>query len=192
MGWSALKKLWILCCLVLCLTACGGEKSQPTQKALDFRTGLMEAGGCSFTAVVTADYGEKVYSFTLDCSYNGDKTRLRVLEPESIAGIAATVSGNGAVLEFDGVELEFGKLANGFPSPVAAPWLLGQCWTGEYIAWAGPDGDLERITYLRGYDDEELTVDTWLDANRVPVYAEVAQDGVRCLTVEIKDFRFEE
>ena len=86
-----LKKIWILCCLVLCLTACG-EKSQPTQKALDFRTGLMEAGGCSFTAVVTADYGDKVYPFTLDCSYTGDSARLQVLEPESIAGIAATVT----------------------------------------------------------------------------------------------------
>lgn len=186
-----LKKIWILCCLVLCLTACG-EKNQPTQIALDFRTGLMEAGGCSFTAVVTADYGDKVYPFTLECSYTGDSARLQVLEPESIAGIAATVSGDGAVLEFDGVELDFGKLANGFPSPVAIPWLLGQCWTGAYIAWAGSDGDLERITYLRGYNDQELAVDTWLDANRVPVYAEVAQDGVRCLTVEIKDFRFEE
>ena len=185
------KKFALLLTLIsIFLTGCAAKS--PAQQPLTFRTALLEAGGCSFTAVVTADYGEKVYSFTLDCSCTGDKTRLCVLEPESIAGIAATVSGDGAVLEFDGAELEFGKLANGFPSPVAAPWLLGQCWTGEYIAWAGPDGDLERITYLRGYDDEELTVDTWLDKNGVPVYAEAAQDGVRCLTVEIKDFRFEE
>lgn len=148
----------------------------------------MEAGGCSFTADVTADYGDRVYSFTLSSRTQDGQTRLEVLEPESIAGIAATVSEDGTELTFDGAELAFGQLANGFVSPVTVPWLLAQCWSGEYIAWAGADGDLERVTYLRGYNDEELTVDTWFSGN-TPTYAEVSYDGTRCLTVEILDFR---
>ena len=73
--------------------------------------------------------------------------------------------------------------------PVAAPWLLVQCWTGEYIAYAGSDGDMERITYLRGYNDEEVAVDTWLQ-NGIPTYAEVSYGGVRCLTITISKFQY--
>ena len=148
----------------------------------------MEAGGCSFTAAVTADYGDRVYQFTMACSHTSDGTRLEVLEPEIIAGIAATVSEDGAQLEFDGAALEFGQLANGFVSPVSVPWLLAQCWMEEYIAYAGSDGDLERVTYLRGYNDEELSIDTWFSGS-VPTYAEVVYDGARCLTVEITNFQ---
>ena len=61
MSW---KKL--LCCVMMCvvLVGCQGKQS-PTQDALDFRTALLEAGGCRFRAVIGADYGDRVYSFTV-------------------------------------------------------------------------------------------------------------------------------
>ena len=180
-----------LCSLLLCcfiLAGCSGEKVQAGQSALDFRTDLMAHNGCSFTAQISADYGDQVYAFTLKCRSDGEETRLQVTEPDAIAGIAATVSADGTKLQFDDAELDFGKLANGYVSPVTVPWLLVQCWMGEYIAWSGADGDLERVTYLRGYDDAELTVDTWF-SNGVPLHAEVIYDDVRCLTVEILDFQ---
>lgn len=182
------KKLLVLLSCMLLLTGCG-QKQEPTQSALDFRTSLMEAGGCSFAADVTASYEDRVYDFTMTCDYTGGQTNLTVTAPEAIAGITAAVADGETQLEFDGAILEFGKLANGYVSPVAAPWLLVQCWIGEYIAYAGPDGEQERITYLRGYNDEELTVDTWL-MNGVPTYSEVTYDGVRCLSVVISDFQF--
>ena len=179
------------CCLLLCcllLPGCSGKTGNAGQSALDFRTTLMEHGGCSFQSRIAADYGDMVYEFTLVSESTEGETRLQVTEPESIAGIAATVSADGTKLQFDGAELDFGELANGYVSPVTVPWLLVQCWTGEYIAWSGADGDLERVTYLRGYNDAELTVDTWFSDN-VPQYAEVLHDGVRCLTIEILDFQ---
>ena len=184
MPWK--KLLVVLSCMLL--TGCAGKRD-PTQDALDFRTKLMEAGGCSFEAAVTAHYPDKAYTFSLDCAYDDGRTTLTVTAPESISGITAYVENGTAQLEFDGTILEFGELANGYVSPVAAPWLLAQCWIGEYIAYAGPDGDQQRITYLRGYDDEELSVDTWLSED-IPVYAEITYDGTRCLAITISDYQF--
>lgn len=185
------KKFAPLALLLAFLTGCAGtETAKPSQEALHFRTALMEAGGCRFTAAVTADYGARVYDFTLDCDYAVDgEAHLTVVQPENIAGITAAVSGNGAQVQFDGAELDFGALANGYVAPMALPWLLGSCWVGEYISCAGPDGDYERVSYLKGYDGAELTLDTWLDPSGVPVRSEVTWNGTRCLTVTITNFQ---
>lgn len=185
------QKLGWLALLLALLTGCAGtETAQPSQKALNFRTALMDAGGCSFTAEVAADYGSRVYTFTLDCDYTVDgEAHLTVTSPETISGISATVSADGAQVEFDGASLDFGQMANGYVAPMAVPWLLGNCWLREYISNAGSDGELERITYLQGYNEAELTLDTWLDAEGTPVRCEVSWDGTRCLTVTLSDFQ---
>ena len=182
------RRQWILVCLCLLLTGCAGKQSRSDQEALDFRTALLNQAGCSFTARLQADYGEKVYAFSMDCQWSEEQTRLMVTEPASIAGIAAVVSEDGTQLAFDGVELDFGELANGYVSPVTVPWLLAQCWMGEYIAWTGADGDQTRVTYLRGYEDKELTVDTWF-SDGIPAYAEISYDGARCITAELMHFQ---
>ena len=183
----SLKKTSVILMLLLLMSGCGRES--PTQRALDFRTSLLASEGCSFTAEIRADYGEKLYDFTLTADYTQEQTRLTVQVPEEIAGISAVVTKDGAKLEFDDVALDFGKLANGYVSPVTVPWLLGQCWMGEYISCAGSDGEYYRVTYLRGYEEEELTVDTWFDAEGIPVRAEVAYGGRRCITVNVEDFQ---
>ena len=181
------KRICALVLALLCLCGCG--KSSPTQRALDFRTGLLTSGSCSFTADIRADFGEKFYDFTLAADYTQEETRLTVQAPDVISGISAVVTKDGAKLEFDDMELDFGKMANGNVSPVSVPWLLCQCWVGEYISSAGADGDYYRVTYLRGYEDEEVTVDTWFDAEGHPVRAEVTYGGVRCVSANIKDFQ---
>jgi len=59
---------------------------------------------------------------------------------------------------------------------------------GAHKAYAGADGEQERVTYLRGYNEEELSVDTWL-RDGVPTYAEVTHNNVRCLAVTITNFQ---
>ena len=186
------KKL--LCCVIICLILSGCQHQvSPTQDALDFRTALLEAGGCQFQAVIGADYGDRVYSFTVTCMYNTDGTAsITVLQPEEIAGITAKVSENGTKIEFENMALDFGVMANGTVSPMMACQVLGRCWSSSYISCGGSDGDLQRITYLDGYEEEELTVDTWLDGTGLPVYAEMMYDGTRCLTLQLTDFRFED
>ena len=181
-------RLCFLLLVLFVLTGCAGHIPESGQRALDFRTALMQADQCRFTAKLTADYGERVYEFTVECLHNSDCTQIMVREPESIADIRATVSSDGTKIAFDGAELDFGKLANGHVSPITAPWLIYHCWIGEYIAWSGSEGELERVTYLSGYEEEELTVDTWF-LDGIPIRSEVVYDGVRCLVLEFSDFQ---
>ena len=188
--------LWkkLLCCVIMCIVLAGCQnKASPTQEALDLRTDLLEAGGCRFRAVIGADYGDRVYSFTVSCAYDTDGiTELTVLQPEEIAGISAKIFDSSAIVEFEDLELDFGVMANGVVSPMKACSILGRCWSASYISCGGSDGELKRITYLDGYEEKELTVDTWLDSSGAPVYAEISYDGARCLTLQLSDFEFED
>ena len=173
--------------MFLFLVGCSSDHADNGQFALDFRTTMLGSSGCSFSAKITADYEEHVFVFAVDCRSKDGQMHLCVKEPESIAGIAATVSDSGTELVFEDVELDFGQLANGRVSPVTVPGLLEQCWRSAYIAWSGADGEAQRITYLHGYNSEELTVDTWF-SDGVPFYAEVLCDNVKCISVEILNF----
>lgn len=188
MSW---KKVLICVMICLILPGCDASPKSDMQQALDLRASLLETGGCSFTAVIGADFGERVYSFSVSCDYTaGEGAKITVLQPEEISGIAARVSERGAVIEFEDLELDFGQLAEGNVSPMEAAWLLPHCWEGAYIDSVGQDGDLLRITFLDGYEDETLTVDTWLNTDKTPVYGEIIYEGVRCLTVEITQFQW--
>lgn len=175
--------------MVLSFVGCG-QNREPAQEALDLRTSLISAGGCSFVADIRADFPDRAYDFSVSCEYTaGENARIEVLQPEEIAGIKATVSGSGAAVEFDGMALDFGTMANGRVSAMEAAWLLCSCWHNGYISSAGKDGELCRTTYLDGYDDDELVVDTWLDSEGIPVHSEIVYDGVRCLTLDISQFQ---
>ena len=174
--------------LLLTLTGCNMQET-PTQRALDLRTSLMNAGGCSYTAVIRAEYEDRAYTFSAACTYTaGENAVIEVLQPEEISGIRATVSQDGAKVQFDGIELDFGQMAEGNVSPMSVGWLLPHCWDNAYIDCAGMDGDLYRFTCLEGYNEKELTVDTWLDESGIPVHSEILYDGTRCLTIELSDF----
>lgn len=177
--------LMILLCVLL--SGCREQKNH-MQQALDFRTKLLSSKGCEFQCLVEADYGEKAYAFSLDCSFDGKDGKLVVIAPEEIAGIAATVNGEDASLSFDGYSLQFGKLAGGHIAPLTIPWLLGSAWAEDYVAQVGREEDSLRVTFLKGYREEELSIDTWLQ-NDIPTYAEVSYNGQRMLTISIREFK---
>lgn len=182
------KILAVLLMICLLLTGCHSSEDQ-MQQILDFRTELLSSQGCKFSCVIEADYGENVYNFSLDCVYDGNYAQLTVTEPDNIAGISACVDGSDASLEFDGFSLEFGSLANGHVAPLAIPWLLGSAWTKDYISQVGAESGQIRGTFLKGYHDDELVIDTWFSEN-IPTYAEILYDGDRVLTACIQNFSF--
>lgn len=170
------------------LSACSAKS--PAQPPLTFRTALLQSGGCSFTAAITADYGETAASFTLDCEFSPETgASVTVTEPESIAGIQAQVKDTAASVSYDGMQLGLGSLAGGNLAPLAAPYVLGQCWAGEYIDSTGAEDGLLRTTYRMGYEEKELIVDTWFSQEPfTPVRAELSFGGRMILRADISAF----
>jgi len=108
----------IILCLVLC--ACGQTADTGADElALEIRGQYIAMTTCAGQMELIADYGERVYEYTMDFFYEKDgELVLTIIEPESIAGITARVSDGGTTLEFDGTRLETGSLSGDGLSPI--------------------------------------------------------------------------
>ncbi len=173
----------------LSLAGCGGP-DDAVQRALDMRTDLLGAGSCTFSAEVSADLGDRVCAFTLDCAYSApdDSATLTVTAPDTLAGIRASVTGEGARVAFEDTRLELGTPPGGGPAPLELPRILGGAWASGYIESESelPEGFL--ATYRTGYGEEELLVCTWFNEQGVPTEAEVYDGGTRVLSAELTGF----
>lgn len=160
------------------------------QRALDFRTALLQSGGCTFAAEAAADYGEQVYRFTMDCVWSPESGgSLTLTAPQTLAGIRAEVSADGTRVSYEDMEVGLECLAGGHLAPMALPYLLGSSWYEGYISVCGMEDGLLRMTCLEGYEEEELTVDTWLDTQSgQPLHCEISYQGQTLLTAEISAF----
>ena len=130
-----------------------------------------------------------MYQFSMSCK--GDKQgnlAFSVTAPESISGITGTVAETGGHFTFDGTALTFATIADGQVTPITAPWLFLKTLRSGYIAsCASADG----TTYLQiddSYNDSALHLDIWLDAEDMPVRAEILWEGRRILSIIVKDF----
>ena len=129
------------------LTGCRGEESLLAQ-AIEFRGELISRSGCSFRAQITADYGQEVQSFTLDCDVDEEGTvSFYVVEPETIEGITGSMEGESGMVTYDGLQLVFPLMINDQISPMSAPALTVDCWMKEFILSAGLFEDLYRVSY---------------------------------------------
>ena len=177
----------LMMCLCLLLGGCGG-RSQGVSPAIAFRASLVQAGGCSFRAELTADYGDYVVPFALDCEteVNGP-THFTVVAPETLAGITAAVDETGGTVTYDGLMMDFGLLANGRLAPAAGPAVVAYCGSSAYLAAGGEEEGRFRATYEKDYEEKMLKVDTWFE-NGIPIYAEVCYNGQRILNLTISEF----
>lgn len=159
------------------------------QQALQLRTELLQAGGCRYAADVSVNYDDVRFDFTLDCVCGADgAARMTIRAPQTLAGIAAELEASSARVEFEDTAVAFGLMADGNLAPMQLPQLFVQALCADYISSAGQEGDAVRVTYLHGYDDDELTVDVWLSGALMPDYAEVSYQGQMLAAMTITDF----
>ena len=96
--------------LFLCLSGCQGSV-QENNLALALRADFLAMDGCSGTMDITADYGERVYAYTVSFSSTQETDMTMVITaPQEVAGITATIAEGQTYLTFDGVQLETGPL----------------------------------------------------------------------------------
>ncbi len=183
-----MKKELVLMFLAVFLTGCSAEKE--LGQAMEFRDRLLSGNGCSFTAKVTADYGDELYEFTMDCK--GDKqgkVEFCVTAPETIAGITGTAGESGGALTFDETALHFDLMAEDALSPVSAPWVFLKTLRSGYIVSACTEENLLHLSIDDSYEDDALRLDIWLDENRNPIRGEILHEDMRILTLDVTNFQ---
>ena len=133
------------------LCGCGGG-DDGNELALELRAAFIAMESCSGTMEVTADYGERVYEYTVEFSEKKDKGLDLVLTaPEEVAGITAHVAQGQTALEFDGLVLETGPLNQEGLSPLDALPAFLEAMRSGYIAESGLEAidgqDFLRLTF---------------------------------------------
>lgn len=183
-------------CLLLAACGGGGGAGSTDELALDIRADFIAMNGCTAKLDLTADYGERVYEYTLGLTYAREgETVLTVEAPEEIAGVTARISKDGAMLEYDGVSLETGPLdAEGLSPVSAAPVLLDAAMRG-FIAESGLEDVGETACLRVCYRDPETQPGTgtevalWFDtATHAPVQGEILSDGYQVVRCTFRDF----
>lgn len=184
-----MKRAFAVLLIAVLLAGCGSDSA--LDRAMALRERLLQSDGCVFDAVVTADYTQKVYTFTMKCQADQlGNLSFAVTDPETICGITGTVSHEGGKLTFDDQVLAFEMLADGQVTPVSAPWLLVQTMRSGYIKSCTQDDGQMRITIDDSYADDALQLDIWINEENVPVRAEILWQGRRILTLAVRNFTY--
>lgn len=183
-----MKKAVVLVVCLVCLTGCASS-SKELSRSMALRSKLLQAESCTFDADITADYGDKIHTFSLSCrgDANGGMS-FSVTAPETIAGITGTIREDGGNLTFEDTALHFGLMADDQISPVSAPWIFLKTLRSGYLTSAGMEEDLLRLSIDDSYEDDALHVDIWLDEEEIPQRAEIVYDGRRILSLLVKNF----
>ena len=178
----------MLAVFMLVLTGCSGE-SKTIERGMSLRADLLKAASCSFDADITADYGDKVYTFSMAClgDSQGDMT-FTVTAPETISGITGSISDEGGKLTFDDTALQFDLMADDQVTPISAPWSLIKTLRSGYLTSAAMEAELLRLTIDDSYEDDALHLDIWLNGDNIPVRAEILYDGRKILSLTVTNF----
>ena len=186
-----MKKMALSFLLLLLLTGCE-QKAQELQQAMDLRENLLNSEGCSFLCDITADYGDSVHKFSVDCKGDSQgNVSFTVTAPETISGIRGQISDRGGEILFEETALHFGLLTDRQLSPVSAPWIFLRTLRGGYLMNGGKDEDLIHIGARDSYDEDAMLTDLWLTSGGQPQRSEILFRGRKILTLEIQNFQIQ-
>ncbi len=188
------KRLLFLPMMLLLLTGCGGGQENENgaeAQAVAIRGEYMAMTSYSLQAQVNADYGQRVYDFTLSVTWDGEETTVAIREPEMLAGVTARITGEEGTLEYEDLSLETGFLDDDGLSPVSALPALMEAARSQYIDRCTlTDGMLE----VHCADPEQKPgtgreVTLWFDTQTHALTAgEISQDGRRVIACEVTEF----
>ena len=193
-----MRKLWFCVPMMtlLLLTACGGGRqggSEAEQLALLIRGEYLEMISCAAMAEITADYGQRVYQYTMGVEANGEETVLTLTAPETVAGITARLKGKDSLLEYDGMVVETGPMDGEGLTPVSSvPVLLEEAKSGYIRSCAlEEDGTLLRVDCgdPEGEPGRGREITLWFETDTHALSrGEVKLDGFRAVLCQFQEF----
>ena len=185
-----MKRILAVLLVLLTLTGCSGQSSE-LDRAMELRQRVLSGNGCTFDAVITADYGEKIYTFGMKCAADAaGNITFEVTQPETISGITGTISDDVGKLTFDEYALAFEMLADGQITPVSAAWLMIRSLRSGYVSACGKEGDGLYIQIDDSYLAGSLQMDIWTNETDLPVRVELIYQSKRIVSIDVENFTF--
>lgn len=182
-------KFGVAVLLVICVLSGCSQKNDQLKQATELRNSILSSSSCNFEAIITADYGDVIYSFQMGCHVD-EKGNLSfsVKDPESIAGITGQISKENAALTFDDKILAFPLLADGQLTPVSAPWIFYSTLRSGYISGCSCYGDGLCLYIDDSYEENPLHLEIYTDSQLTPIHADFFWNHQRVLSADIRYF----
>jgi len=159
-----MKKCIAIALLALILTSC--TSNDYTQ---DITRKYKEAPGFCIEAKIEAEFDDRTDNYTVLYNYQkGNDASVKVLQPEEIAGIEATIDGESAIFKFQDTILETGIDLESV-APINVLHKLVQIWSFKEAVQVGSEGDNTILVF----DDGDYQYRTAFGENYLPIYAEV-------------------
>ena len=188
-------------CALPIFTACGGGEGNEAEETLSkIRGQYLELTACSGHADLTADYGQRVYTYGVDFTWQKEgETLLTLTAPELVAGTTARIHAGETALEYDGVMLETGPLNPEGLSPIdALPALLTYAREGfaAECVLEGTEGEAKKLHVIcrdpEVQPGEGTEADLWFDPGAGALLrGELSQDGYTVIQCELSNFLME-
>lgn len=182
--------------LLLLLAACAGGGTGEAE-TVDLRQQYHDMTGCTMEAAVTCGQEGLEWEALLRCEYTPDgESTVEVLEPASIAGVKAVLSGGGWRVEYEDACLNAGTLSSQEISPAAClPRLMSALrdgWLLEENREEWNETPCLRLTVDQsGLQDGKIVSTVWLrQEDGTPLRGEIAVDGEVILTADFTSFSF--
>ncbi len=184
-----MKRLVVLIVAVCLCLFIGCSPQDSVDDGLALRKEVLSAEICTFRAIITADYTDRVYTFEMLCEFDkSGNMHFTVSEPELISGITGNIDAKGGNLAFDEQILAFELLADGQLTPVSAPWIFMKSLRSGYIHSVARNNEGLQICLNDSYETDALEVDIRLNSEHQPVYAEILWKNRRILSLSISEF----
>ena len=170
--------------LSMLLTGCAGTGKNEREEMLDIRTRYIAEGDMVLNAELTADYGERVYVYSLRYTGGAEAGTMDVFEPQCISGVSALYDDGRVTLQCGDTVIDTGELIFGMCPLEAFPFMIYAWQNGSII-----DCRRERMD---GIDCIAADIDmdkwqssalcrVWFDRERsIPLLSEIFADG-RCV-----------
>ena len=175
--------------LIVCILSGCSSDTTLIDQAMTLRQSLLTSEGCTFGATVTADYGDAIYTFQMDCTADAQgNLNFTVVDPESINGITGSITTDKAALTFDDKVLAFPLLADGQLSPVSAPWIFLNTLKSGYLIGCGKE-DTGICMYIDdSYAENPLHLQIYTDSDFIPSHVEIVYNSRCILSADIRNF----
>ncbi len=194
-GRAGRKLLTLTLTGMLLLTGCAGRGENPESRVQAVQTAYGKLERFTAQAEVTADYGQRVYGYSVALKGDLESGTMTVTQPESIADTVLGWSDGKTELEYGGAVLDTGALSSSGLSPAdAMPTVLTACRSGEVIDCCTDTLNEAEMLYatLETGDKTNCRVACWFQPDSYALArAEISESGQVIITLQFDEFYFQ-